>query len=269
MNFLQALILGVVQGFTEFLPVSSSGHLVIGKALLGVHEDGINFEVFVHFGTLLSVVTFYRHELVSLVRSFAEAVTHAGRVQELYRQDRNLRWVAYIVAGTIPAGVIGVLFEAPIERAFSDAHMVSGFLLVTGTILLSTRFIRPPQRELTMTQAVLVGCAQAFAILPGVSRSGSTISAGMMLGLAREEAVKYSFLLSIPVILGATVLKLAKLLSNLPGPDELLDLGAGTIAAFISGYAAIKLLVIIARGGKLDYFAWYCYAVGIAGLCYF
>ena len=119
-----------------------------------------------------------------------------------------------------------------------------------------------------MRHAILVGFAQAIAILPGISRSGTTISAALYLGVSREEAVRYSFLLSIPVILGATLLKVAELLRNLPSAAELLNLMAGTGAAFISGYTAIKLLVIIARGGKLDYFSWYCFTIGIAGLLY-
>ena len=269
MNILQAAILGLLQGFTEFLPVSSSGHLVLGKELLGVHVHGIRFEVFVHFGTLLSVVTFYRNELHGLLRALTQALARTGQIREFYRQDRKFRWVIYIIIGTIPAGVIGVLFEDLIERAFGDAHMVSGMLLITGTILLLTRFIRPPQQELSLVRAVLIGCAQAIAILPGVSRSGTTISAGLFLGLAREEAVRYSFLLSIPVIAGATLLKTLELLHEQVPVAELLYLLVGTGAAFVSGYAAIKLLIMIARGGKLDYFSWYCFTIGIAGWFYF
>jgi undecaprenyl-diphosphatase len=171
--------------------------------------------------------------------------------------------------GTVPAGVIGLLFEEPIERAFGDARMAAGMLVVTGAILLLTRYIRPVPRELTLVRAMLVGSAQALAILPGISRSGMTISAALFLGIGREEAVRYSFLLSIPVILGATLLKIAELLVDTPGVTDLFGMAAGTVAAFISGYAAIKLLVLIARGGKLDYFAWYCFAIGSAGWIYF
>ena len=268
LNLLQAMILGIIQGLTEFLPVSSSGHLVLGKELLGVHVQGITFEVFVHFGTLLSVVTFYRREILGLLRSFWKGLAQAGQIREYYRQDRSFRWVIYIIIGTIPAGVIGVLFEAPIERAFNDARMVAGMLMITGVILLLTRYIRPPQQEMTLRHAILVGFAQAIAILPGISRSGTTICAALYLGVSREEAVRYSFLLSIPVIFGATLLKSVELINNLPTASELLNLVAGTGAAFISGYAAIKLLILIARGGKLDYFSWYCFTIGIAGMLY-
>lgn len=269
LNLLEAVILGIVQGLTEFLPVSSSGHLVLAQELLDVHVEGITFEVFVHFGTLLSVVFVYRRELAALIRAFGKGLAGLGRIREHYRMDRYFRWVAYIIIGTIPAGAIGVQFEAPIERAFNDPRLVAVMLGVTGTILLLTRYIRPPQRELTLARAVLVGCAQAVAILPGLSRSGTTISAALFLGVGKEEAVRFSFLLSIPVILGATLLKLGELLRQPPAAGELLGLAAGTGAAFISGYSAIKFLIRVARGGKLDYFAWYCYAAGIAGWIYF
>ena len=269
MNQFDAVILGIIQGLTEFLPVSSSGHLVMGKALLGVHEKGIIFEVFVHFGTLLSVLVVYRRDIAALLRSIFTVLARPGTVNDRYRTDRNFRWVVYLLLGTLPAGVVGVLFNDPIEHAFSEPRIVAAMLLVTGTILLLTRFIRPPQRELTLLHAVLIGCAQAMAIMPGISRSGSTISMALYLGIAREEAARYSFLLAVPVILGATLIKLVELLHHLPPTAEILDLAVGTTASFLSGYVAIKLLLLFIRRGKLDYFAWYCYGIGIVGLLYF
>ena len=269
MNLIDAVILGLIQGLTEFLPVSSSGHLVLGKALLDVHEKGIAFEVFVHFGTLLSVLAVYRRDIYGLIQSLFMALHEPGQINTYYRQDRSFRLLIYILAGSVPAGVVGILFNDPIEKAFDDPGMVSGMLIVTGTILLLTRFIRPPQREMSFIHAVLIGCAQALAIMPGISRSGSTISMALYLGIAREEAARYSFLLAVPVILGATVLKLVELMHDLPPAAEVLDLAVGTIISFISGYAAIKLLLLFIRSGKLNYFAWYCYGVGALGLLYF
>lgn len=269
MNLADALILGIIQGLTEFLPVSSSAHLVLGKVLLSVHEHGIVFEVFVHFGTLLSVLLVYRRDIYLLIQSMLKVLRRPGLISGHYRQDREFRFLVYILAGSVPAGVIGILFNDPVERAFNDPVMVSGMLLVTGVILLLTRFIKPPQRELTFTRAILIGCAQAMAIMPGISRSGSTISMALYLGISREEAARYSFLLAVPVILGATLLKLVELLRHIPPSAEILDLAAGTLISFVSGYAAIKLLLMFIRRGKLDYFAWYCFAVGFVGLLYF
>lgn len=260
------MVLGIVQGLTEFLPVSSSGHLVLGKELLGVHVEGIAFEVFVHFGTLLSVVTVYWQDILGLLRSISIGLTKKGNIGEFYRQDKNFRWVIFILIGSVPAGVIGFLFNEPIEIAFSDARMVAFMLIVTGIILLLTRFIRPPRKEMKLSHAIIVGVIQALAILPGISRSGSTISVALFLGISREEAARYSFLLAIPVILGATLMKVVELLDNIPPTSEILILVAGTIVAYISGYVAIKLLLIFIRRGKLDYFAWYCFTVGIVGL---
>jgi len=269
LNLIDAVLLGIIQGLTEFLPVSSSGHLVLGKALLDVHEKGIAFEVFVHFGTLLSVLVVYRRDIYALIRSLFTALVRPGQISEYYRQDRSFRWLVYILAGSIPAGVVGILFNDPIEKAFNDPGMVSGMLLVTGTILLLTRFIRPPQREMTLSYAIFIGCAQALAIMPGISRSGSTISMALYFGISREEAARYSFLLAVPVILGATVLKLVELIHDLPPAAEVVDLAVGTVISFVSGYAAIKLLLLFIRRGKLNYFAWYCYGVGFMGLLYF
>lgn len=269
MNLVDALILGILQGLTEFLPVSSSGHLVLGKVLLNVHENGIAFEVFVHFGTLLSVLVVYRRDIYGLIRSFFTSLGNPARINEYYRQDRSFRWLVYILAGSVPAGVVGILFNDPIEKVFNDPWMVTCMLLVTGTVLLLTRFIRPPQREMTFKHAILIGCAQALAIMPGISRSGSTISMALYLGISREEAARYSFLLAVPVILGATVLKLVELLHDLPPASEVMYLAVGTGISFISGYAAIRLLLLFIRRGKLDYFAWYCYGIGIMGLLYF
>ena len=269
MNLVDALILGIIQGLTEFLPVSSSAHLVLGKTLLAVHEHGIVFEVFVHFGTLLSVLLVYRRDIYVLIQSLMTGLRRAGQIGDYYRQDRSFRFLVYILAGSVPAGVIGILFNDPIEKAFSDPFMVSGMLLVTGTILLLTRFIRPPQREITFMKAILIGCAQSMAIMPGISRSGSTISMALFLGISREEAARYSFLLAVPVILGATLLKLVELLRHVPSTAEIEDLVVGTAISFLSGYVAIKLLLMFIRKGKLDYFAWYCFAIGFVGLLYF
>lgn len=266
MNLLEAIILGILQGLTEFLPVSSSGHLVLGQELLGVDVKGIAFEVFVHFGTVLSVVTVYWQDILGLLRSIPKGLAEASQLNKMYRQDKNFRWVILILTGSIPAGVIGLVFNDRIEEVFSDTRLVACMLVVTGAIILLTRFIHPPKKEMNLKHAVLIGAAQALAILPGISRSGSTISTALFLGIDREEAARYSFLLAVPVILGATLLKVIELMNDLPQTSELMGLAAGTLAAYISGYIAIRLLLVFIRKGKLDYFAWYCFTIGIVGL---
>ena len=266
MSLIEAIILGILQGLTEFLPVSSSGHLVLGQELLDIHIEGIAFEVFVHFGTLLSVLVIYRRDLLAMLTSLPRFAGNTGRIRQFYSEDRDFRWLLYIIIGSIPAGVIGLGMGAAIETAFNDAHTVAWMLMVTGTMLLLTRFGKSAQQDMSLLVAVLVGVAQALAIMPGISRSGATISVALFLGIARDESARFSFLLAIPVILGATLLKLIELLQDLPQASQLLNLFAGTLVAFITGYIAIKLLLMFIRRGKLDYFAWYCYGVGVLGL---
>jgi len=265
LSLLHAAILGLVQGLTEFLPVSSSGHLALGKELLGIHVKGIAFEVFVHFGTFLAIVTVFRKDVLGLIQAVFKGIAGLNRLGKIYQEEHYFRWVVFIVIGSIPAGVIGVLFKDTIETAFTNIRMVTMMLLVTGVILFLTRFIRPPKKKMTVFRSILIGFSQALAILPGISRSGSTISVGMFLGIPREESARFSFLLALPVILGATVLKLGDLLENVPPTSEILSLVVGTLVAYISGYGAIKLLLGFVQKGKLDYFAYYCFAVGLIG----
>ena len=269
MNLLDAIVLGIIQGLTEFLPVSSSGHLVIGKALLGVQVQGIAFEVFVHFGTLLSVIVVYRKDILILIQSVVAGLGKPSRIRQIYRNDKNLRLAFYIILATLPAGLIGLFFSSSIETAFNEEKTVSFLLIVTGIVLLLTRVVGVKDREMKLSHAMLIGFAQALAILPGISRSGSTISVALYIGISREEAARFSFLLAVPVILGATILKLFELFENVPPASQLYSLATGTVAAFVSGYAAIKLLLVFVRKGRLDYFAWYCFALGSFGLIYF
>lgn len=270
MTLIQAIILGIVQGLTEFLPVSSSGHLVLGEALLGVvksEEIGVAFEVFVHFGTLLAVVTVYWAEIIRMVKAFFSIFTpNRMSLEQKYHQDSDFKWMVLILLGSLPAGIIGLTLEDLIENAFSSPLLVCFMLLVTATLLLLSRFFRHEDQKLNSTKALLIGCAQAFAILPGVSRSGSTITTALFLRMDRENAAKFSFLLSIPVIAGATLLKFNDLLSNPPANSILINFAVGTLFSYLSGLLAIKFLLAIIRKGHLDWFAVYCYIVGIIGI---
>jgi undecaprenyl-diphosphatase len=261
----QAVILGLVQGFTEFLPVSSSGHLVLGKALFGIQEQGIAFEVFVHFGTLLAVVTVFFHELWNIILSpFTSPGMFSGLAKK-YHSDSNFQMLIYLLIGTIPAGLIGVLYKSKIEQAFSNPKLTCIMLFCTGLVLLSTIKSWKGYKEVSLWKALVIGLAQAVAILPGISRSGSTISTGLHLKLNGEKAATFSFLLSVPAILGATILKFKDIIETGITSDLFILLAAGTIASYFSGYVAIESLLKIVRQGKLYWFAPYCLIIGLAG----
>ncbi len=271
MNIGQALLLGILQGLTEFLPVSSSGHLVLGRILLGIPENGIAFEIFVHFGTLLAVLVAFRKDVWQMIKSVLAAfkyIVSPAKLAEQYHRDSELRLALYIIIGTIPAFIIGLLFKDSIENAFNDPHLVSLMLIVTAAILFSTLFIKKTDKDLTLSKSVIIGLAQSLAILPGISRSGSTISFGMFLKVDGNRAARFSFLLAIPAILGATVLKISDLISAGIDSNYMLVLAVGTIAAFISGYISILFLLDIVRRGKLYWFAPYCLIIGIMGLLF-
>ncbi|NOY79322.1 MAG: undecaprenyl-diphosphatase UppP [Calditrichaeota bacterium] len=270
MTLTQSIILGLIQGLTEFLPVSSSGHLVLAEAILHIQKQGITFEVFVHFGTLLAVVVAFWSDIVAMFQAALRWIAHPGQTGHLWKTDKGFRLLILLVIGTIPAGIIGVLFDKTIESAFSEPRFVSIMLLITGVILLLSRFGKTRRSTPTTSDSILIGSAQAFAIIPGISRSGSTISAAMLLGLEKNEAARFSFLLAVPAIFGAFVLKLKDLLAGPAIPHaEVLSLGIGTLVSFISGYFAIILLLDLVKRGKFSWFAVYCFALGLFGLIYF
>ncbi|MBN2357024.1 undecaprenyl-diphosphatase UppP [candidate division KSB1 bacterium] len=266
MNIGQAILLGIVQGLTEFLPVSSSGHLVLGQTLLNVREPGIAFEVFTHLATLLAVLVAFRRDIYSMMRSFFALLRPWPSFREDYRRDANIRLLVYIVIATIPAVVVGLFFKDRIEAAFEDPHQTAINLIVTGVILFLTLFIRRPVRPLSIANTFLMGLAQALAIMPGISRSGSTISVGLYSGVEGEEAARFSFLLSIPAILGAAIIEGRELLQVGIQGGQAVTLLFGAIMAFISGYLAIRFMLKILRRGKLYWFAPYCILLGIIGL---
>ncbi|MFQ5706229.1 MAG: undecaprenyl-diphosphate phosphatase [bacterium] len=269
MSTWEAVLLGVVQGLTEFLPVSSSGHLVLGKALLGIEINNIVFEIFVHFGTLLAVLTLFKEEVFLLLKGLRALLLLRFRANANAANNaeaQGLRLLGLLIVGTLPAAILGYLFEETFEEAFSHPEFVCGALVVTGGILLASRFAHEKQPSFSFLKAFLVGVAQVGAILPGISRSGTTISAGMLLGVQKVESARFSFLLLIPIVSGATILQSVRLLSNLPAGVELWKILVGTIAAYFSGLLAIKWLLGVVKQGRFDRFAYYCFAVGIVGL---
>ncbi|MFH1680444.1 MAG: undecaprenyl-diphosphate phosphatase [Candidatus Eisenbacteria bacterium] len=246
-----AALLGLVQGLTEFFPVSSSGHLVLVQALLGVRPEGILLEVMLHVGTAGVVVAYYRRKVAELLRPRLDRETNRYRLA--------------ILVGLVPAGVVGILFEEPIERLFESAGSTLLALATTGLFLLATRFAPERDRGITLSIAFLIGVAQAVAILPGISRSGATITAALFLGVRRKDAAEFSFLVSVPAILGAALLT-ARDLGGAGGEASfLLPALLGTLVAVVSGTLALRYLVRAVLGGWFHRFGWYCLALAAIG----
>jgi undecaprenyl-diphosphatase len=256
MNYYEAFLLGVIQGLTEFLPVSSSAHLVLTEHFLSMKQPGVLFELMVHFGTLLSVLVYFRKRIFGMIKSiFAREISG----------DR--RMIYYLITGTIPAVIAALLFEDYFVDAFSSPVLVSVLLMMTGVLLLSTRFAKDKRYGINMPRSLIVGVGQALAILPGISRSGTTISAGLFLGVNPYEAAEFSFLLSIPAICGAIIFKAKSIITIHAG-----ILGSylfATVIAFLTGLLAVYVLLSLIRKGKFVYFGIYCLVVGGIASYYF
>lgn len=270
MSIFDAIILGILQGLTEFLPISSSGHLVLVEELLHIsHETDIVFEVFVHFGTLISVVIMFWKEIKLIVLSFLGAIIKPSSIKHLYKNDDYFRLAVFIIIGCIPAGLVGVLFEKEIEFLFADPKFVSVMLLITGLILYLTKFANPKDdAKVGLPSTIVIGIAQAVAIIPGISRSGITISSALFAGVSRENSAKFSFLLALPVIFGATVLKTGELFRTPIPADKLIHLVVGTAVAAVFGYIAIRMVLGLLQKRRFSWFAYYCFVVGILGILF-
>ncbi|MDR1760273.1 MAG: undecaprenyl-diphosphatase UppP [Fibrobacter sp.] len=267
---LKSIILGIVQGLAEFLPISSSGHLVLAERLLALNQPGMLFDVMLHFGTLVAVFVIFRKRLLNLILGICR------------RNPEDLHYAGYIILASIPTAIIGIGFKDRIESLFENPQVVCVMLLVTGVLLFCTKFSKAPGSEeskassMNWKRALVVGTVQGIACIPGISRSGSTISSMLFLGVNRKYAGEFSFLMSIPAVGGAALLELKDWLScrgaqsaecmNSGNMD--LALLAGIVAAFISGVMALKWLLSFVQKGKLHYFAWYVWAAGILGLIF-
>ena len=266
MDIIQGIIIGIVQGLTEFLPVSSSAHLVFIQRILGVHSD-LGFDVFLHLGTLIAVMWFFRYDIYRMLSSWWASIADIlqGRFREGFYEDPYKRLAWYVILATIPVGIVGVLFEDSVDALFAGALYVPAFFLfVTGTILYLSQ--RMPSGEvnydtITKKEALFMGLGQACALLPGLSRSGTTIAAGLTIGLNKEFAAKFSFILSIPAILGAFVLQIKDIGSAMG--VNFLPILLGFIASIIAGYLAIKWMLDLIQNRNLDIFAYYCWLVGL------
>lgn len=262
----QAAVLGVVQGLTEFLPVSSSGHLIIVPRLLGWPSPPLAFDVAVHFGTLISLLCVYGRDLGQIAVAIPRALFPRGEDVAAETVVRA-RLGGLILLACVPAGIAGVLFKDFFESLFHGFGAVGAALLVTGGIIwvvegLRGRIVERPR--MSAWDALWVGVAQACAIVPGISRSGSTIAAGLARGLGREEAPRFAFLVSVPVIVGATVVTAHDLLARELPAGSVAAYVVGALAAAIAGWAAINVVLRAVVHGRLRYFSFYCWAVGAA-----
>ena len=266
MTILEAIVLGILQGITEFLPVSSSGHLVLMQHFLGIKESQIFFDVMLHFGTLGAVIIVYYRLIGSLIRTGFSALFQANFYRHPRRTVSNtsdLRMLWYLLLGSIPTGLIAVLFKNSLEAIFGKPMVVAAMLVVTGLILQLSRLEHRRLQAETRLQAwhsPLIGIAQGLAIIPGISRSGSTISISLLLGLSPRAAAQYSFLLSIPAILGAVILKLKDVGEITIAPTVIV---VGTLTSSVVGYIALRFLLAILNRGKFSIFSYYCFALGI------
>ena len=258
MNNFEAFILGLVQGLTEFLPVSSSGHLEIGKFLFGNLQESLNFTVAVHGATVLSIVVVFWKDIVALLRGLFA-----------FRKNEETIYLLKLLLSAVPVGILGVLFKDDIEALFNGRiHFVGTMLIATGILLFVTTLIPVGKRKISWLDALIIGIAQAIAVLPGISRSGSTIVTGLLLGNDRTEAARFSFLMVLLPVIGTNFIEIYSGDFSSKNPVGTLPLMIGFITAFISGLFACKWMLSVVRKGKLFYFAIYCVIVGLVALLF-
>ena len=260
MTLFEAIILGIVQGLTEFLPVSSSGHLELGKALLSdtsIPQESMMFTVVVHFATALATLVVYRSEVARI----------AGGLMQC-KNNEEFKFSMKILLSMIPAAAIGVVFADELELLFDKQIVLVGVMLwVTGILLMIADRAKNTSKDVTFGHSIIIGIAQAIAILPGISRSGATISTSVLLGVDRSKAASFSFLMVVPLILGKIAKDLIDGGLHING-DQIGLLIAGFIAAFVTGLFACQWMIKLVRNAQLKYFSYYCFVVGSAAIIY-
>lgn len=253
MSWFEALILGIIQGVTEFLPISSSGHLEIGKALFGIDTGaGLEFTLAVHGATVLSTIVVFRQELLTI----ADGVLR-------FRYNAETRYFLMLLVSMIPVGLTGIFLKDQIESLFTGRLILVGFMLfVTACLLFLTGRFRDRGREIGFTDAFIIGIAQAVAVIPGISRSGATISAGMMLGIRRDRIAAFSFIMVLLPVIGANILEVAGSSGSF-GSTGLTAIATGFLSAFFSGLVACRIMINIVRRSRMWWFSVYCLLVGL------
>lgn len=270
MESLQSVMLGIIQGLTEFLPVSSSGHLVLLQNLFGIREPELLFDISLHIGTLIAIFIVFYREIRNILQTLLRLpvlIKSSGSLKSVFADNEEIRIAALILIGSIPTAILGILFHKIADQIFGSVCIVGVMLLITGTLLWFTRRITIEGRPLikvSIRDALMIGLIQGMAIMPGISRSGATISMALFLGMNREVAGRYSFLLSIPAILGALILGLNSTIIQTDIPVRIIFLG--TVTAAIVGYIGLKILLRLVKQGHLYYFAPYCWLLGAATL---
>ncbi|MDP2542402.1 MULTISPECIES: undecaprenyl-diphosphate phosphatase [Tenacibaculum] len=260
MDLLEAIILGIIQGLTEFLPVSSSGHLELAKALFGdtsVPQESLTFTVVLHAATALSTIVVFRKEIAEIFRGLFQ-----------FKWNEEMQFSVKIILSMIPAVVIGLAFEKELESFFGGKVLLVGFmLLVTAVLLLLADKAKNTNKSVSFKSSVIIGISQAIAMLPGISRSGATISTSVLLGVDRTKAARFSFLMVVPLILGKVAKDILSGEINFQS-SEIVPLSAGFIAAFISGLLACTWMIALVKKSKLSYFSLYCAIVGLIAIGY-
>ena len=260
MDILEAIVLGIIQGLTEFLPVSSSGHLELAKAILGdssVAEESLTFTVVLHFATALSTLVVFKKEVIEIFKGLFQ-----------FRWNTEFKFSLKIIISMLPAVVVGLLFEKELESFFGGRILLVGsMLLLTAVLLLLADKAKNTKKEVSFLNAVLIGFSQAIAMLPGISRSGATISTSVLLGIDRTRAAKFSFLMVVPLIFGKIGKDLLSGDLNLQS-SEIIPILAGFIAAFLAGLLACKWMISIVKNSKLSYFSIYCAIIGSIAIGY-
>jgi len=259
MTWYEALILGLVQGLTEFLPVSSSGHLELGAALFGLTEENLTFSIIVHGATLLSVLVVFRKDILDIISGVLK-----------FTWNEQTRMAVLLVVSSVPVGLVGLLFKDQIESLFAGRILFVGcMLLITASLLFFTHYTRAGTKDVSWKSAIIIGLAQTIAIMPGISRSGATISTALFLGIDRDKATRFSFLMVLIPIFGASLLEILDLVKE-PGADAInpSTLVICAVASFLSGLFACSWMLKIVRRGKLIYFSAWCLLVAVTAIVY-
>ena len=271
MGTIEALLLGLLQGLTEYLPISSSGHLTLGSHLFGIEdaETILPFTVLLHVATVLSTIVILHKEITWIFKGIFKPLHANNDVNGINRLNNQQQYVLAIIASMIPVGIVGVFFKDAVEKTFSSLVTVGCCLLFTAALLAFSYYAKPRQKEkISIKDAFIIGLGQALAVLPGLSRSGTTIATGLILGNSKQNMAQFSFLMVIPPILGEALLETIDMfkvgISASFGGISPTALIVGFLAAFVSGCIACKWMISIVKRGKLIYFAYYCLAVGAA-----
>ncbi|MDL2246306.1 undecaprenyl-diphosphate phosphatase [Methanobrevibacter sp. OttesenSCG-928-K11] len=271
MDIFLAIFLGIIQGLSEFLPISSSAHLIFFQEFLGISQANLAFDTLLHLGTLLAVFTFFYKDILEMIKAFFLSIIDifAGNFLKGIERNPYKKLVWLVLIASIPTGIIGFLFKSDFEAMFGGVTLPAFFLLITGILLFLSQRINIGNRSIKnmgILDTLIIGIVQGLAIIPGISRSGSTISTGLFLGLNKEFTAKFSFLLSIPAIIGATLVQIKDISLGLD--SNLMVYIMGFLAAAITGYIAISVLIDFIKNRSLDVFAYYCWFIAIVILAY-